>query len=125
MHIRNLSDNKMANFDKAVNDSDVDKGVQSLISEFWVAENSEMITKTWLGLAEIEIDKYHLNNKDGIWFITFKSSQHALIKIDEEFEDIDEVKNYIYEDLTSIIDITNFIPDFKDKTDSWIDEKLI
>ena len=43
---------------------------------------------------------------------------------EEEFEDLDEVKNYIYEQLKDNIELNDFTPDCKEQTDNWIDGKL-
>jgi hypothetical protein len=125
MHIRNLSDTKMANFDKAVNDIGTDKGIQSLIAEFWTNENEELKEKTWLALAETEIKKYQLRQEGEIWFIdTIISDDIILTSDEEEYEDLDEVKNYIYEELKDTIEINDFTPDCKEQSDIWINEKL-
>lgn len=125
MHIRNLSDNKMANFDKAVNDFGSDKGIQSLIADFWCNENEVLKTKTWLGLAKNEIAKYKPRQEGEIWLIdTQISNEITLTNDEEEFLDLDEVKDYIYEDLKDTIDINNFTPEYKTDIDNWIEENL-
>lgn len=126
MHIRNLSDTKMANFDKAVNDFGTDKGIQSLIAEFWSSENDILKEQTWLKLAEKEIKKYKLRQEGEIWFVDTIISD-AIILVDDlsEYENLDEVKNYIYEDLRDNIEINEFAPDCKEQIDIWIDEKLV
>jgi hypothetical protein len=126
MHIRNLSDTKMANFDKAVNDFGTDKGIQSLIVEFWKIENDELKEQTWLGLAEKEIEKYQLRKLELTWLIDVKISDDVILTNDEEeYLDLDEVKDYIYEELKYNIEVNDFTPDFKERTDNWIDEKLV
>ncbi|MFL0203008.1 hypothetical protein [Tenacibaculum maritimum] len=125
MHIRNLSDTKMANFDKAVNDADLEKGVQSLITEFWTAENEELKEQTWLSLAEIEIGKYQLRQEGEIWFVDTKTGEIVIVNDIDEFEDMDGVKNYIYEGLIDSVEINDFEPDCKEQIDTWVDEKLI
>jgi len=126
MHIRNLSNTKMSNFDKAMNDFGADKGVQSLITEFWTAENDELKEQTWLSLAEKEIEKYQLRNQEETWLIDIKISDAVILTNDEEeYDDLDEVKSYIYEELKDIIEINDFNPNCKEQTDNWIDEKLI
>jgi hypothetical protein len=125
MHIRNLSNTKMSNFDKAVNDSGTEKGVQSLITEFWSAENNELKEQTWLSLAEKEIEKYRLRQVEETWFVDTINGTFVLINDIDEFEDIEEVKNYIYEKLKDSIEINDFEPDFKEQMDIWIDEKIV
>lgn len=125
MHIRNLSDTKIANFDKAVNDSGTDKAIQSLITDFWANENEILKEQTWLALAGIEIGKYKLRQVGSIWLIDIIISEAAILTDDEEeYEDLEAVKNYIYEDLKDNIDVNNFSPDCKEQIDNWIDEKL-
>lgn len=126
MHIRNLSDTKMANFDKAVNDFGTDKGIQSLIAEFWINENEVLKERTWLALAKTEIKKYQLRKEGEIWFVdTIISDATVLVDDLNEYENLDEVKNYIYEDLKYSIEIKEFTPDCKEQIDIWIDEKLV
>ncbi|MWW24260.1 hypothetical protein [Algibacter lectus] len=125
MHIRNLSDTKIANFDKAVNDDDLEKGVQSLISDFWTAENKELKEHTWLSLAEREIEKYQLRQEEEIWFVDINYGTFILKNDTDEFEDMDEVKNYIYEQLKDSVEINDFEPDCKEQIDIWIDEKIV
>jgi hypothetical protein len=126
MHIRNLSDTKTANFDKAVNDLDTDKGIQSLIADFWTTENAELKERTWLALAEKEIEKYQLRKLELTWLIDIKISNDVILTNDEEeYLDLDEVKDYIYEELKDTIEINGFIPDCKAQIDNWVDEKLI
>lgn len=125
MHIRNLSDTKIANFDKAVNDSGTDKGIQSLIAEFWANENEILKEQTWLSIAEKEIQKYQVRKEGSIWLIDIIISDDAILtNDDDEFEDLEAVKNYIYEDLKYNIKVNNFSPDSKEQIDTWIDEKL-
>jgi hypothetical protein len=125
MHSRNLSNTKMANFDKAVTDFGTDKGIQSLIAEFWNNENEALKEQTWLALAEKEIKKYQIRQVGSIWLIDIIISETAILTNDEEeYEDLEAVKNYIYEELKDNIDVNNFSPDCKEQIDNWIDEKL-
>lgn len=54
MHIRNLSDNLVKNFEMAMNDNG-SKGIQTLINEFWATEHNELKQKTFLKIMESEI----------------------------------------------------------------------
>lgn len=54
MHIRNLSDNLIKNFEMAMNDVG-SKGIQTLINEFWTNEQNELKQKTCLKIIESEI----------------------------------------------------------------------
>jgi hypothetical protein len=125
MHIRNLSNTKMSNFDKAMDDFGTEKGVQSLITEFWTAENEELKEQTWLSLAEKEIEKYQLRQEGEIWFVDVNYGTFILKNDIDEFEDMDEVKSYIYEGLKDSVEINDFEPDCKEQIDTWVDEKLI
>ncbi|SFZ81053.1 hypothetical protein [Tenacibaculum maritimum] len=125
MHIRNLSNTKMSNFDKAVNDFGTDKGVQSLITDFWTAENEELKEQTWLSLAEKEVEKFQLRKEGEIWLVDVNYGTFILKNDIDEFEDMDEVKNYIYEELKDSVEINDFEPDCKEQIDTWVDEKLM
>ncbi|WP_196895821.1 hypothetical protein [Aureivirga marina] len=123
MHIRNLSDTKMANFDKAVNDANLEKGIQSLISEFWRAENDILKELTWLSLAEKELEKYQLIKKDEILLINYPINQSLPLLNDlDGYDNLGDVKDYIYEELKDKIEINDFIPECKEQIDLWIDQ---
>ena len=47
MHIRNLSNNVIANYEKAIADNNGDKGVHSIIQEFWENERRVLNEKSW------------------------------------------------------------------------------
>ena len=57
MHIRNLSNNVIANYEKAITDNNGDKGVHSIIEEFWNNERMVLNEETWLALAKNQIKK--------------------------------------------------------------------
>ncbi|MDE5419149.1 hypothetical protein L3049_14205 [Labilibaculum sp. DW002] len=117
MHIRNLSETKMSNFDKAINDNDTDKGIETLITEFWSNENDVLKESTWLSLAKIELDNYEINIQDDKWLII----SHE----DEDFEDLEEVKTFIFDELKDRVELNDFDPECKEQIDNWIDEKLV
>lgn len=52
MHIRNLSNSVIDNYNKAVNTYQSDKGINELIEEFWDNENAELKEKTWFEIAK-------------------------------------------------------------------------
>lgn len=57
MHIRNISDTTVRNFEMAIEDNGVNKGIKTLISDFWDNENELLKQQTFMKLAQIEIHK--------------------------------------------------------------------
>jgi hypothetical protein len=108
MHIRNISENAVRNFDIAINDSEIDKGIKSLITDFWNNENEILKQKTFMRLAEIEIKNIFKEideNKDTDYF-----SQNDIVNtlIDDDCQDLETFKNYILEYIDDEINILNY-----------------
>jgi len=101
MHIRNLSDSMIRNFDKAINDFQGDKGVKSLIDDFWNNENEILKQNTFMKIIENEIIK--------IFSISRKEEDKLIIE-----EDISD------EILSEYEDIESFNDDFISFTDSFL-----
>jgi len=120
MHIRNLSDNKIANFNKALDDTASGKGLTTLISDFWQAENEALKANTWLALATIELAKFQIAENEGVF-----SVQNGEPLADEELENLEDVKESIYEELIDRIEVNGYEPDCKAIIDTKIDEMLI
>ncbi|MGP5101987.1 hypothetical protein [Psychrobacter celer] len=103
MHARNISNKKIDNFDKAINDNNGDKGIFTIINDFWLNENTILSEKTWLSLARKELSIYSIDD---------------MIADDEnEFDDREEVIDHIIDEINSNIDISDFEP-----SDENIDE---
>ena len=103
MHARNISNKKIDNFDKAINDNNGDKGLFTIINDFWLNENTILSEKTWLSLARKELSIYSIDD---------------MIADDEnEFDDREEVIDHIIDEINSNIDIWDFEP-----SDENIDE---
>ncbi len=94
MHIRNISDNTVRNFEMAIEDNGVNRGIKTLISDFWHNENEILKQETFIKLAEIEIrticdntrveeDKYIIDNDtaNGV--------------LDEEYEELEILQSDI------------------------------
>lgn len=90
MHIRNLSDNLIKNFEMAMNDIG-SKGIQTLINEFWTNEQNELKQKTCLKIIELEIkDIFESSNfEDGKFIITQDFGDEIL----SEYENLEDLQN--------------------------------
>ena len=108
MHIRNLSETKMANFDKAVNDSGTDKGIQTLIQEFWAAEQNELNEKTWLQLAEKQIRNLVEIRKNGDDLLYKMIDDYYHTEFDDYYNDVEEFRD----DLIDYLDDKVCVPEF-------------
>ena len=80
-----------------------------------IFENTELENEPAFGEGRIEF----LN---GVRLDYLPAEQ--LKKSIDEFEDLDEVKNYIYEELKDSVEINDFEPDCKEQIDTWVVEKL-
>jgi len=118
MHIRNLSDNKVANFEKAFNDSGSDKGMQTLIEEFWKREKSELDEKTWLTLAEqLIINLIKIRKSDGSTDYEMVDSYYDY-EFEQSYSDIEEFRQELIDYLRS----KDFVPEFDADEDGFEDK---
>lgn len=119
MHIRNLSDNKIANFNKSLDDTASEKGLTTLISDFWQTENEALKGYTWLNLAIVELGKFQIIQNGENWLI-----QNGEPIADDEFENMTDVKTFIYDELVDRINVCQYTPDCKEQIDAKVDEML-
>jgi len=108
MHIRNISDNTIRNFEMAIEDNGVNKGIKTLIEDFWNNENEILKQQTFMKLAEIEIRNIFTEineNKDSDY-----CSQSDIVNamLDEEYQDLETFQNDILEYIDDEINILNY-----------------
>jgi len=128
MHIRNLSDTKIANFEKAVNDIGTDRGIQSIIADFWKQESIELNELTWLALARTHIEKLISIEEiaDGGKFYRMNDDYYEY-EFEESYFEIEEFRSELVNYLQDRIVLPNFISeteDFEIKINKLIDEIL-
>ncbi|MDN5058241.1 hypothetical protein [Aliarcobacter butzleri] len=90
MHIRNLSDNLIKNFEMSMNDNG-DKGIQSIINDFWINEQNILNQKTALKIVELEIKNIFRNS-------TFEEEKLVITQdfgddILSEYESLEDLQN--------------------------------
>ena len=90
MHIRNLSDNLVNNFDMAMNDNG-SKGIQTLLNDFWTNEQNELKQKTFLKIMEYEIKNIFESSsfEDNKLIITQDFGDDIL----SEYENLEDLQN--------------------------------
>lgn len=90
MHIRNLSDNLVKNFEMAIGDEN-SKGIQTLIDEFWASEHDELKQKTFFKIIESTIENLFETShfQDAKLILTQDFGDEIL----SEYESVDELQN--------------------------------
>lgn len=96
MHIRNLSDSLITNFENAINDGHQGEGVSTLIKDFWQSEAVCLNESTWRSLAIIELPKFNVDE--------------ILIDGQNDFEDREDVIDYIVDEINNRVHISDFEP---------------
>jgi len=111
MHIRNLSNTLIANFEKSAFDTPTEKGIHSLINEFWKEENEFIKETTWIGLAEKLLPKFSVRDNGEGYLIDWEINEEVILINDQnEFETIEEANEQIVEEILDIIQVTDFEP---------------
>ncbi len=108
MHIRNISDTTVRNFEMAVEDSGVNKGIKTLISGFWNNENEILKQKTFMKLAEIEIRNVfkEIDENKSSEYVSQNDIINAIL--DDEYQDLETFQNDILEYIDDEINILNY-----------------
>ncbi len=108
MHIRNISDNTIRNFNMAIDDNGINKGIKTLIIDFWNNENEILQQQTFTRLTEIEIKNIFKEideNKD-----TDYCSKNDIVNamLDGDYPDLETFQDDILEYLEEEINILNY-----------------
>jgi len=128
MHIRNLSKTTIENYKKSIEDNGLNKGVRTLIKEFWVNESYELNEKTWLALAKSQINKLIQiqDTGDGGKFYKMNDDHYEYEFIEGYFE-VDEFRSELVSYLQERIDLPDFntvTEEFEIKINELINETL-
>jgi len=108
MHIRNLSNTIIANYEKAITGNNGDKGIHSIIEEFWNNERRVLNKETWLALSKNQIKKLiTVEEEAGSKTFIFNSEYY-----DDEFENsynsIEDFKDDLFSYLVDKIELRDF-----------------
>ena len=107
MHIRNISNTMKRNFEMAIDDNGTNKGIKTIITNFWENENETLKQETFIRLSEIEIINIfeNANIQDGKYTIHGDASG----VLDEEYDELEAIQidiiNYL-DDKINILDYT-------------------
>ena len=109
MHIRNISDNTIRNFDMAIEDNGTNKGIKTLITDFWDNENEILKQQTFMKLAEIEIKNIfkEIDENKGSDYFSQNDTVNAML--DDDYQDLETLQNDILEYIDDEINILNYI----------------
>lgn len=99
MHIRNISDKAIQDFTMATQDNGTNKGIKTLISDFWINEKAIRSQSTFMKLANIEIQK-----------ILESVIEESGFKV--EYEEDNDYLESSYDDIESLqLDIISYVED--------------
>ena len=121
MHIRNLTDNVEENFIKATEDNMEDKGLKSLIQDFWQNEQTILKEQTLLALSKKYIKTIfdNIDYQDGILYIDEKYQNEIVEEEYSNYDDIqDDIMAYIVEEINIFEDA--LFGDIADELDELI-----
>jgi len=107
MHIRNISDTTVKNFNMAIKDNGTEKGIKTLIANFWDKENELLQQETFMRLAKLEIDKIFKN-------VDIEEDKYIINKnistefLDESYNELETFQNDILEYIDNEINILDY-----------------
>ncbi len=107
MHIRNLSDNVEENFLKATEDNMGDKGLKSLIQDFWENENNLLSQETAMRLGLSAIEEL-FENSFFIGSLLDISDDATNEYISEEYTDVSDLQDDLLGYITDEANITGY-----------------
>lgn len=108
MHIHSLSKSEIRNYEKLMNNTDMDKGLKTIINDFWNTENEILKQATFIKLAEIEIKNIFNEideNKDSDYL-----SENDIVNamLDDNYQDLETFQNDVLEYIDDEINILNY-----------------
>ncbi|MGK7878954.1 MAG: hypothetical protein AB4060_02495 [Crocosphaera sp.] len=134
MHIRNLSNNVIRGYKRAVetfeNEGEiVEKGIRDSIRDFWSQEQTTLKQNTWVALAQSQIRKVvttTIESRNGeVVFCT--NRDHYDFELEEEYADIDSLKADLLQYLFEYVEVRDFnpeTPDFAESLSTMVDSTL-
>ncbi|MCX5980488.1 MAG: hypothetical protein NTY89_01515 [Nostocales cyanobacterium LacPavin_0920_SED1_MAG_38_18] len=114
MHSRNISQKLIDNYYKVVNDNQNEKGIKSIIQEFWEQENEILKAQTWLALAKSQTNKILENSsfdEDNCKIIIDQCFINDILSNDilsDEYDDIELLINDLIDSVINEIEIKNY-----------------
>lgn len=116
MHIRNLSNSVIENYKKSVDDNGLDKGVKTLIHDFWNNESKLHNESTWLELSKLQITKLieiQATNEGGKFY-----------KMNDDYYDYEFIEGYFdieefRSDLVGYLQDRILLPGFDTRTEEF------
>jgi hypothetical protein len=109
MHGRNISQKLIDNYYKAVNDNQNEKGIKSMIQEFWEKENEILKAQTWVALAKSQTKKILENSsfdEDNCKIIIHDRFVNDILS--DEYDDIELLINDLIDSVINEIEIKNY-----------------
>lgn len=112
MHIRNISDTVVRNFEMSLEDNGANKGIKTLIQEFWDSEHELLKKKTFRYQTKLATEDIFskLNNDNGT-FIFMENINNEIFE--EEYSELDDFQTDILQYIEDEINILNY--DISDK----------
>ena len=108
MHIRNLSDSVEDNFNKATEDNMGDKGLKSLMKEFWENENTILSQNTAIKLGLSTIREL-FENSFFIGGLLGISDEFTNEYISEEYTDVSDLQNDLVQYIIDEVNVTGYV----------------
>jgi len=108
MHIHSLSNSEMRNYEKHMNDTDMDKSLKTKINDFWNNENELLKEETFIKLAQVEIENIFKeidDNKDSD-YVSENDIVNAML--DDDYQDLEAFQNDILEYIDDEINVLNY-----------------
>ncbi|MCE7980899.1 MAG: hypothetical protein DYG89_06875 [Caldilinea sp. CFX5] len=127
MHIRNLSNRLVQNYEKATNNQS-STAIMKLIQNFWIQENETLKKQTWLALAKSQVNKVvslESYQDDNPIFRT--NSTHYLYELEEGYVGVDALKLDLIPYLMDYVAVEGFDPsdpEFEAELNKMIDTTL-
>ncbi len=108
MHIHSLSNSEIRNYEKNMNDTDMDKSLKTKINNFWNNENELLKEATFIKLAKKEIEnifKEIEDNKDSNYV---SENDIVNVMLDDDYQDLETLQEDILEYIDVEINVLNY-----------------
>jgi len=108
IHIHSLSKSEIRNYEKLMNDTDMNKRLKTIINDFWDNENETLKQQTFMKLAEVEIKNIfnEIDENKNSEYLSENNIVNAML--DDDYQDLETFQNDVLEYIDDEINILNY-----------------
>ena len=108
MHIRNISDKTIKDFEIAIENNGTNRGIKTIINDFWTNENELLKEETFMNLAQIEIENIFKEIDDNKESDYVSENDIVNVMLGDDYQNLETLQNDLLEYIDDEINVLNY-----------------